>query len=160
MDNVLKVHSLNPDSLEAHCGLYVQSMHRPSPLSRAEREMLGVTVSRVNGCGYCMHHHASGLERLLDGGRAQVPEELVRGEFGSLSERERALVEFAEELTRTPATISRQDVEELRACGLSDLEVLDAVQVIGYFAYANRIVLGLGAELEPPGAIGQWPTGS
>ncbi len=60
VDNVLKVHSLNPASLEAHCALYVQSMHRPSPVSRAEREMIGVTVSRLNGCDYCRQHPARG----------------------------------------------------------------------------------------------------
>ncbi len=52
VDNVLQAHSLNPESLEAHCGLYVQAMHRPSPLSRVEREIIAVTVSRVNECQY------------------------------------------------------------------------------------------------------------
>lgn len=158
VDNVIKAHSLNAESLEAHVGLYVQSMHRPSPLSRAEREMLGVTVSRVNGCGYCLRHHASGLARLLPDDRKHVADELSAGDNGSLSARERVLAEFAETLTRAPSTVTSEDVDELCAEGLTDREILDAVQVIGYFAYANRVVLGLGAELEPPEAIGQWPS--
>ncbi len=52
VDNVLQAHSLNPESLEAHCGLYMQAMHRPSPLSRVEREIIAVTVSRLNECHY------------------------------------------------------------------------------------------------------------
>ncbi len=52
VDNVLQAHSLNPESLEAHCGLYIQAMHRPSPLSRVEREIIAVTVSRLNECYY------------------------------------------------------------------------------------------------------------
>lgn len=52
VDNVLRAHSLNPESLEAHCGLYVQAMLRPSPLSRVEREIIAVTVSRLNECHY------------------------------------------------------------------------------------------------------------
>ena len=52
VDNVLQAHSLNPESLEAHCGLYIQAMHRPSPLSPVEREIIAVTVSRVNECYY------------------------------------------------------------------------------------------------------------
>lgn len=52
VDEVLKVHSANPDALEAHCALYVQALHQPSPLSRAEREIIGVVVSRLNGCHY------------------------------------------------------------------------------------------------------------
>ena len=52
VDNVLKVHSVNPAALAAHCTLYVQAMHRPSPLSPLEREIIAVTVSRLNGCHY------------------------------------------------------------------------------------------------------------
>ena len=52
VDEVLKVHSVNADALEAHCALYVQALHRPSPLSRVEREIIGVVVSRLNGCHY------------------------------------------------------------------------------------------------------------
>ena len=52
VDNVLKAHSVNPDALDAHCRLYVQAMHRPSPLTRVEREILAVTVSRINACHY------------------------------------------------------------------------------------------------------------
>lgn len=52
VDNVLRAHSLNAESLEAHGGLYVQAMHRPSPLSRIEREIIAVTVSRLNECHY------------------------------------------------------------------------------------------------------------
>lgn len=52
VDNVLKAHSLNPESLEAHLALYIQAVHRPSPLSRVEREIIAVTVSRLNECHY------------------------------------------------------------------------------------------------------------
>ena len=52
VDNILKAHALNPESLESHCALYLQALHRPSPLSRLERELIGVTVSRLNKCHY------------------------------------------------------------------------------------------------------------
>ncbi len=158
VDNVLKVHSLNPPSLEAHCALYAQSMHRPGPVSRAEREMVGVAVSRANGCGYCLEHHAVGLERLLPEDRRSVAGALKRGDASGLSAREAAMVAYSEKLTREPASMSRGDVEALRAAGLSDREILDVCQAAAYFAYANRIVLGLGASLgEGEGGTGQWP---
>ena len=65
-----------------------------------------------------------------------------------LNERERALCEFAENLTRHPARVDRAGVEQLRAAGLSDRDVLDAVEVISYFNYINRIADGLGVDLE------------
>jgi len=158
VDNVLKVHSLNPASLEAHCALYVQAMHRPSPVTRAEREMVGVWVSRLNGCDYCRVHHAAGLERLLKGDRKPIARALSGGDVSGLSARERSMVEYAEVLTREPAAVTAAHVGAMRAAGLSDREILDVAQSAAYFAYANRIVLGLGAELgEGEGVIGACP---
>ena len=51
-DNVLRIHSLNPHSLQVHYDLYRHLMYGPSDLSRAEREMIAVVVSRVNDCHY------------------------------------------------------------------------------------------------------------
>ncbi len=159
VDNVLKVHSLNPPSLEAHCALYTQAMHRPSPVSRAEREMVGVCVSRINGCAYCLQHHAVGLERLLPLDRKAIADELKSGDVSGLSARERAMVEYATKLTSAPASMGAGDVGALRQAGLSDREILDVCQAAAYFAYANRIVLGLGASLgEGEGGQGHWPS--
>ena len=156
VDNVLKVHSLNPESLEAHCALYVQSMHRSGPVSRAEREIVGVVVSVTNGCGYCRDHHGAGLGRLLPEDRKPIAAQIKAGDWSGLNARERAMVGYAAKLTRDPASVTRGDVDGLRDAGLSDREILDVAQAAAYFAYANRIVLGLGAELEE-GCIGQWP---
>jgi uncharacterized peroxidase-related enzyme len=157
VDNVLKVHSINPASLEAHCALYVQSMHRKSPLSRAERELIGVIVSLVNGCTYCLEHHAAGLHRLLPDDRKHLVDEVKKRNVASLTDREQSLIGYAERLTSDPASIERGDIDAMRACGLSDREILDAAQTAAYFAYANRIVLGLGAAIESEDRIGQWP---
>ena len=48
-----------------------------------------------------------------------------------------------------PASVARADVDGLRALGYSDLDVLQAAEVVGYYAYVNRIADGLGVELEP-----------
>lgn len=52
-------------------------------------------------------------------------------------------------VTRTPAAVRRQDLETLRKHGLSDRDVLDAVEVIAYFNYINRIADALGIDPEP-----------
>lgn len=145
VDNVLKLHALNPESLEAHCNLYKQACHRPSPVSRIEREIIACVVSRINGCAYCLGHHSRGLRRLLPDDRKALADQLIAGDHTELTAREHALANYADKLTRAPASVSAADIDTLRAAGLSDREILDAAQVIGYFAYANRIVLGLGA---------------
>lgn len=52
VDNILKVHSLNPPSLKAHFELYKTLMRGRSPLSKAQREMIAVVVSKANHCHY------------------------------------------------------------------------------------------------------------
>lgn len=50
--NILKVHSLFPESMETHLAFYKTIMFKKSPLSRAQREMIATTVSAANECHY------------------------------------------------------------------------------------------------------------
>jgi uncharacterized peroxidase-related enzyme len=111
VDNVMKIHALNPLSLKAHFELYVQALHKHSPLSRAEREMVATEVSRLNGCEYCLHHHNLGLKRLLPEERHEAAEALFEGDWGGLTEREEALVNYARKLTLTPHDMDEDDSE-------------------------------------------------
>jgi uncharacterized peroxidase-related enzyme len=66
-----------------------------------------------------------------------------------LEPRARALCDFAVKLTLTPADVGADDVDRLRAHGLSDVAVHDAIQVIAYFNYVNRVADAVGIEDEP-----------
>jgi uncharacterized peroxidase-related enzyme len=52
VDNILKIHSLNPPSLNGHFDLYRILMFGRSELSRVQREMIAVVVSAINQCRY------------------------------------------------------------------------------------------------------------
>lgn len=54
VDEILRIHSLRPESLEGHLRLYRSVLHPKDPagLTRRERELLGVAVSAANGCHY------------------------------------------------------------------------------------------------------------
>ncbi len=67
----------------------------------------------------------------------------------SLSPRELALCDFAVKLTHLAAEVDGSDVDALRAVGLSDRDVSDAIQVVGYFNYVTRVADGVGIEDEP-----------
>jgi len=160
IDNVMRIHSLNPESMRTHFEMYVAAMHKDSPLSRAEREIVAVVVSRLNGCEYCVQHHSQGLKRLLPDERAYVVDHLATGKRTHLNGREEAIVNYARKLTTNPHDMRESDVQALRDAGLEDRAVLDLAQCIGYFCYANRIVKGLGVTLESDEDVqpGQWPT--
>lgn len=66
-----------------------------------------------------------------------------------LSAADRAMLDFAVKLTRTPRAMTRDDVEALRAAGFDDLAIHDIVQITGLFAYYNRLADGLGIDPEP-----------
>ena len=65
-----------------------------------------------------------------------------------LSPRQRALCAFADRLTSSPSGMDEAQVLDLRAAGLTDRAILDAVQVVGYFNYINRLVEALGVPPE------------
>ena len=65
-----------------------------------------------------------------------------------LSDADRAMLDFAVKLAREPRSMSRDDVETLRAAGFSDTAILDVVHITGFFSYYNRLADGLGIDPE------------
>ena len=60
------LHSLRPHSMEAHMTMYKYVLHHTgNSIPKWFLETLGVWVSRLNDCDYCVEHHFAGLERLL-----------------------------------------------------------------------------------------------
>lgn len=51
-DNILRIHGVHGRVMRLHYDLYVELMHRSSPLTRVQREMVAVVVSDLNGCEY------------------------------------------------------------------------------------------------------------
>jgi uncharacterized peroxidase-related enzyme len=94
--------------------------------------------------------HGAALGR--ESGDAELAEAVVSGHHDRLPGRTRALVAYALKLTLRPWEMAEQDLEPLRAEGLSDRDIVDANQVVSYFNYVNRVADGLGVELEE-----SWP---
>jgi len=99
-------------------------------------------------------HHRAGLARLVRRreGRdaAWIAQLLQDWRSADLTDRERALLVYADKLTRTPAAMVERDLDPLREVGLSDEAILQTNLVVAYFAYANRIADGLGVQLYEP----------
>lgn len=95
-----------------------------------------------------MLHHRRGLRRLLHDDELLVQIETDWRE-ALLSQSRTAMLEYAVKLTRSPAKISRADVQALRGAGFTDRDILDIAEVTAYYAYANRIADGLGVIEEP-----------
>jgi len=152
IDNIMRVHGLRPHTMEGHLALYKATLHHArNRLPRWLLETVGVYVSALNGCGYCVEHHAAGLDRLLgdpERGRA-IREALERDRpADAFDGRELAILGYARALTVAPAEVDETRIEAMRDADLTDGEILEVNQVVAYFAYANRTVLGLGVTTE------------
>jgi uncharacterized peroxidase-related enzyme len=162
IDNILKAHSLRPHTLEGHMALYKSVLHHAAnKVSRRLLEAIGVYVSYLNGCAYCVEHHYAGLCRLLDD-RERGPAIRWALEGGrpdqAFSGAALAALEYAGQLTSDPQSIEEADIKKLRQAGLADGDILEINQVTAYFAYANRMVLGLGISTDGE-ALGHSPSG-
>ena len=163
VDNIMMAHSLRPHTMEGHMALYKYVLHHPrNALPKPYLETIGVYVSLLNQCRYCIDHHYSGLLRLLqdDDRGAAIRVALDSNDLSAAFDgRELAGLEYVRKLTLDAAAVSSEDIDALRNAGFDDGEILEINQVTAYFAYANRMVLGLGIRTEGD-IIGLSPGGS
>ena len=152
VDNIMMSHSLRPHTMEGHMALYKYVLHHSAnTVPKSFLETLGVYVSILNRCGYCIEHHFQGLRRLLDDdARAnQIRSAFEQGEpEKAFSGRELAAIKYANILTTAPVSITENHVTSMRDSGFDDGEILEINQVISYFCYANRTILGLGTSTD------------
>jgi len=153
VDNIMMMHSLRPHTMEGHMAIYKYVLHhRDNTIDKWFLETLGVWVSTLNKCDYCVEHHFAGLKRLLndDEKATQIRSAIDTNniENAPLENRQKTAMEYARKLTNNPGSIREESIEKLRADGFTDGEILEINQVCAYFSYANRTVLGLGCSTE------------
>ncbi|AXI47449.1 alkylhydroperoxidase [Sulfitobacter sp. SK012] len=151
VDNIMMMHSLRPHTMEGHMAIYKYVLHhRDNTVPKWFLEVLGVWVSSLNTCGYCVEHHFAGMKRLLgDAPRADAIRTALEARdiaATPLDAAQHAALRYTQALTQTPGTMAETDVQALREAGWEDGEVLEINQVVAYFSYANRTVLGLGCS--------------
>lgn len=143
--NILKIHSLLPQTMVGHLDFYTQIMFAPGALNRRQRELVATVVSVANRCDYCIRHHAEALQAYVKD-QAFVDQVVEDYTGAALSAAERAMCDYAVKLTQTPHEVDESDVEGLRQAGLNDRAALQLALVTGYFNFVNRVALGLGVS--------------
>ncbi len=140
--NVLKAYSFRPQRLRKFMDSYNEIMLGESGLSKLEREMIAVVVSSCNRCYYCLVAHGQAVRQLSDDpvwGELMV----MNYRVAPLSDRHRAMLDFAWKLTETPAAFEEEDREKLRAAGFNDEDYFDICETVGFFNYTNRMAHGV-----------------
>ncbi|MGI9399959.1 MAG: carboxymuconolactone decarboxylase family protein [Rhizobiaceae bacterium] len=152
VDNVMRVHSLRPNTMRGHVVLYRAALHDDAnTLPTWLQETISSYVSILNDCPYSFANHWKNACYLI--GNKEKSDDIldamqIRQPQNALEGKELALMRYAEKLTLHPGSMEEDDIRKLRAEGLDDGEILEANQIICYFNYVNRSLNGLGVTTE------------
>lgn len=152
VDNVMRVHSHRPNTMRGHVALYRAALHdETNTLPEWLQETISSYVSILNNCPYSLANHWANARHLInDNTKADIIERALHADKPAdiFTGKELALMLYARKLTLSPGQMVSSDVDSLKTTGLSDGEILEANQIIGYFNYVNRLLNGLGVTTD------------
>jgi alkylhydroperoxidase domain protein len=134
----------DPEILEARTKTDNDIFYNPAAgLPRAERELSAAATSRENGCIFCASVHAR-FATTYSKRRDDVQRLLDEGVAVDIDPRWNAVIGASVALSHTPSAFGAKEIGALRAAGLDDLAVADAILGAAFFNWANRLMLSLG----------------
>ena len=136
--NVFLTLAHRPHEFRAFFAYHDALMLRDSGLSKAEREMIVVATSGVNHCQYCVIAHGAILR--IYAKNPQIADQVaIDHRKADISDRHKAMLDFAVKLARTPEALTESDRETLKRHGFSDEDVWDIGGITAFFALSNRM---------------------
>jgi len=136
--NVFLTLAHRPEEFRAFFAYHDALMLRNSGLSKAEREMIVVATSARNQCPYCVIAHGAVLR--IYAKDPQIADQVaIHHGKADLTPRQKAMLDFACKLARTPEAVTPADHETLRAHGFSEEDIWDIGAITGLFALSNRM---------------------
>jgi len=152
VDNVMRVHSLRPSTMNGHVVLYRACLHDDqNTIPMWFQEVISSYVSTLNECSYSYANHWANACHLMDDPEKAKKIEIAfktRSLNNAFDGPQLALLKYAQKLTLNPGEMQKADVDALKAAGLNDGEILETNQIIGYFNYVNRLLNGLGVSTD------------
>lgn len=146
--SLLNVFKAFPDTSKPLIEFHEVLLRGPSPFTEAERELMAAYVSGLNRCRYCRGVHTATAERL--GVEAGTIARLVDAhDTTAIPERMKPVLDYARKLTHEPDGMTKADADAILAAGWDETALYHAVAVTALFNFMNRLVEGLGIELDP-----------
>jgi uncharacterized peroxidase-related enzyme len=144
-DDVVKTSLYRPEFLGRRWMRVIRGVMRGrSVWTAGERELFGVFLSRMNECRYCAGIHAHAVAITL---KPRVTLAEIDGwRDAGFPPRIRATLELLEKTTRYPADIRRADIDKVRAAGVSDAAIVEALHVAFVFNSVNRMANAFGFD--------------
>ena len=141
---ILQCFATHPPLLEHMMGLAQSMLFTEGALGRLQKEMIATAVSSRNRCAYCADSHGFFLR--VHGGSPELLAAAMACNTGSPSfhPAQSALICFVQKITDDSASITSDDIEQLRAMGWTDQQIAEAIHVAALFACFNRVVNAFG----------------
>jgi uncharacterized peroxidase-related enzyme len=124
-------------------------MRGPSEWSVGQRELFAAFTSQLNKCQYCLGHHKATSIRAM-GNEDVIQAILEDWQTAPIDEKTKVMLGFLKKLTLEPFNIAAPDIEPLRAAGLSNEAIEDAIHICANFNIINRLADAFGFELPSP----------
>ncbi len=151
--SLLEVFKAYPDTCRPLIEFHEVLLRGPSPFTDMERELIAAFVSRLNHCRYCHGVHSATAERL--GAAPGLTEQLIESvELLDAPPKLRPVLSYARKLTHSPSSLTQADADAIYAAGWDDTALYHVAAVTALFNFMNRLVEGLGIELNPAYAKG------
>jgi uncharacterized peroxidase-related enzyme len=135
--NVFRALARRPAELRAFLDYHDALMEKSEGLSKAERELVVVATSGANHCTYCVVAHGAIL-RIRTKNPLIADQVAVNPAKADLTDRQRAIVDFAMRVAEDSESIDDDDLAEMRNKGFSDDEIWDIGAITALFALSNR----------------------
>ena len=136
--NVFMALAHRPYELRAFVAYHDALMKRDSGLSKAEREMIVIATSAENSCLYCIISHGAILR--IYSKHPTLSDQIAANYLkADLTDRQKAMLDFAVKICNRSAEVGDQDFAELHAHGFSDEDILDIGAITALFALSNRM---------------------
>jgi RNA polymerase sigma-70 factor (ECF subfamily) len=145
--NLFYAQTLLPSVIEAQAHITGTILLKDKALSRIQKEQIILIVAAARRDIYCVTAHCKILSS-LGKSEAQLDRLLTDYHRAGLSEADVALLDFSDKLSRQAPSVHSGDIEALRACGLDDESILEAVQVTALARFLCTLSAGLAPEPE------------
>ena len=136
--NVFLALAHRPEEFRAFFSYHDALMNKESGISKGEREMIVVATSALNECLYCVVAHGAIL-RIREKNSLIADQLATNYKKADITDRQRAMLDFAVKVSRHANTISEEDIQALAQHGFSDQDVWDIGSIAAFFALSNRL---------------------
>ncbi len=146
LGDIFKLLALDEKIYFATDGMIQKYLLDETTLSYDTKESIALLISLENGCKMCVNVH-KGIAKMLGMSEDRIEEVLHGVDAMNVPESEKALLNFCIKASgKENYKILKSDIDALKAYGYSDIQILEAVSITGYFNYINTLsnVFGLG----------------